>query len=340
MKLSKNLLFFVACTAIFCLRAQATEEAATTNIEDQSDDAILTPDDTVFNGDKVKSSDLIAKATYQLVAIDGRAPLMEMSYCSSTLIAKDVLITAGHCIKPKPTYEMYARYSSDGKEKLIKVSEYILHKKFKEGKFKAGGDKVDYDVALIHLEGAIPGGIPARMPRADLKTPAQVVIAGFGMNGHKLTTEEAKAIPEVKAAMKKLQDNPQMSDSEKTKIAFEVINATSRNPLLSAEVKAEIFSNNSMFENPMLVTSGSQFMCGGDSGGPSYLMSANGLVIVGVHSEGVDKDKKCDGQTPAAGLLNIFGGGGQNGFGFDSYVPQYLDWIKEGVKKFHSTSDI
>ncbi|MDR3608349.1 MAG: hypothetical protein P4M08_13345, partial [Oligoflexia bacterium] len=77
-----------------------------------------------------------------------------------------------------------------------------------------------------------------------------------------------------------------------------------------------------------------------DSGGPSYLMSANGLVIVGVHSEGVDKDKKCDGQTPAAGLLNIFGGGGQNGFGFDSYVPQYLDWIKEGVKKFHSTSDI
>ncbi len=314
-------------------------QGALDDIEDQSGDALISSQDSVYQGNKVSNSDLIAKATYQLVGVHKDAPLMHMTYCTATLIANDILLTAGHCIK-NGAIQMYARYQSGKTRKLIKAVEFLIHKKYSSGKHAKGGDKVDFDLALIRLEKAVPGGVPAALPREDLSiSPSQkVLIAGYGMNGHTLTKEEILALPGVGEIQEKMKSN--LSEAEKMKLTFELINLVGSNPLLSAEIKSEIYVNNKLFKNPMLMTSGSKFICGGDSGGPSFLRGSTGLVVVGVHSLGVDKFDKCEGKSTGSSFWHNLITRGNEGIGFDSYVPQYLGWIKASVKVLRSRQDI
>lgn len=213
---------------------------------------------------------------------DAVAVLGTSGTCSGTLIAPDVVLTAGHCagIKPVQVIANTVDYSQDAGVR-VQVAKTEAYPSW----------QTEYDVAVLVLASEIKTITPRKIGSActfgAFARDTAVRLVGFGatdMNGETANTQLRQAMTTVL--------DPDCSDGRGCKQAV--------------APGGEFVAGGT----------GDADSCFGDSGGPVYLDTPVGTVVVGAVSRGVD------------GSATPCGGGG-------IYVrtDKLIDWIEETTER-------
>ena len=189
-----------------------------------------------------KNGALILKSTVALMTTDDAGDIQ--SFCSGTLIAPDLVLTAGHCAKAFSASEIKVFFGatlpkSTADEGLVQVAESLVNPDYDRDVSRFN------DVALLKLQKSAPVGfepVSILEPSYVLKAGAEILLAGYGV----------------------VQDNPDY-------VRTLVLN------LVRVHV-AEVDEDNKIIVTDQNSGHGA---CAGDSGGPSYLESDSGLLVFG-----------------------------------------------------------
>ena len=172
--------------------------------------------------------------------------------CSGTLIAPDVVLTAGHCIDTHPDLVLVGSvdYSKPGGE-VIKVKQAIAYPDWQH----------QYDVGVLVLDHAAtpePRAIAGECAvKQNLVAGAAVEVVGFG-----LTTKSGTG------------DNTQLNEAQL--------------PVVDPTCASDPWCQPAIAPDGEFTAGGmGTDSCFGDSGGPLFLPTAHGPALIGVVSRGV-----------------------------------------------------
>jgi V8-like Glu-specific endopeptidase len=156
---------FLGLSSIFFLPVAVIGDAAQARIDLGID---LAPK-AVVNGERVQKGDPVTIST---VAIDIGGGL-----CTGSLIAKDVVVTAAHCVKGRG---MRVIFGTSGRGPSVGVRDTASRGSPGRGAVRAR------DIALLYLAGPVPGGyapVKVLSNSSSLRKGQRVVVAGFGRTG-------------------------------------------------------------------------------------------------------------------------------------------------------------
>lgn len=225
-------------TALFAVVAALTFTACQKNSS-----AIYAKDNAnsaqILGGEVVQPSDIVAFSTVALKVIEGdRAYPM----CTGTLIAPNLVLTAGHCLHGMNKNELRVAFSLDVKnqldpETMVEIADLTIHPKY-------GINRLN-DVALIALAKPAPApykpvGIVSEKYKLTVGMP--MLLAGYGVIDDS-TGQDTEALRKVTVPMAKILDADAILVTDQTK------------------------------------TTGA---CNGDSGGPAYLEKDGQLYVYGI----------------------------------------------------------
>jgi secreted trypsin-like serine protease len=127
-------------------------------------------------------------------AITGNAPIALMqgrhavmitgsggTFCTGAAIARDLVLTAAHCVQPGASYKLI-EFDAARQAGLLDIREVARHPNFNLQSLL--GHRATADVALIKLAAPLPTDIlPAALDRADRKPQAgdRYAITGYGL---------------------------------------------------------------------------------------------------------------------------------------------------------------
>ncbi|MFN8944916.1 MAG: S1 family peptidase [Pseudobdellovibrionaceae bacterium] len=206
----------------------------------------------IVNGVEIKSIDPLAKSTVALADLQGN---QLSQFCSGTLIAKNVVVTAGHCAEYLlEVQEGYVLFGLTEKDSIsIRIANAVIHEGYNNNSnFIYKGEKIGKnwnDLALIQMESDAPEGfVPAEiLPDDALLVDLDVVtLAGYGLTSGGSLGKGAGILRKTDV----LVEQTRFSDQE----------------FVTDEVGT-----------------GS---CNGDSGGPVYLQKNGKTYVVGATSRG------------------------------------------------------
>ncbi|MEK6580603.1 MAG: trypsin-like serine protease [Bdellovibrionota bacterium] len=167
----KNNGFMLALLAVLCTRSALAFGLA----EDRSiigGTIVKGPNDWIIGGDLVPETDPVLKSTVAVTSGN--------SLCTGSLIAKDIVVTAAHCVSNAT--EMSVVFTRD----LAKsgVSAEVLGAIINPN-YDPFGSKDNSDIAVLQIKGTLPRGYTsaAIMPTKTKLNNGQVVkLAGFGIS--------------------------------------------------------------------------------------------------------------------------------------------------------------
>jgi hypothetical protein len=277
--------------------------ALATDVPDEAPDPLDVPDDgmqSILRGAEADEDDFPMAGAFVIEGTRGGASAIRVLTCSSSLIAPDVILTAGHCVDPR-----YLAYAFDDPESLdirwtrtadlgefsgseqlldwpddtVAVREVVIHPGFDED-FDVGLAHND-DIALAFLEQRVTGVPLAWLPTPDqaelLETGRDVWIVGWGQQS----------------------EGAGLGISGVKRMALGFINVV-------GEWEVQIGAGQDDAR-----------ICFGDSGGPSFIdVSADGwgdLRQVGIASHTFGFDQCAEG-------------------GVETIVAPYLDWLDEQMR--------
>lgn len=116
----------------------------------------------------------IAAQTVMIVSTRGSA-------CSGAVIARDLVLTAGHCVQPAANYAVVVREA--GAQNVVEVARSVLHPRFDPALFAAR--KPSPDLAIVKLAKPLPAQFrAARLEREPAKPHPgdRYTLAGFGVS--------------------------------------------------------------------------------------------------------------------------------------------------------------
>ena len=100
--------------------------------------------------------------------------------CSGTVLARELVLTAAHCVQPQANYAI--ALVEDASPRLVRVARVMLHPGFDPAQFKTR--RPTPDLAILKLSEPLPARYRAARlsPEATLPRPGdQFLLAGFGM---------------------------------------------------------------------------------------------------------------------------------------------------------------
>lgn len=205
----------------------------------------------IINGVDVTAEDPLAK---QVVMFHDGVE----TFCTGTLIAKDIVLTAAHCLR---SGKMYVGFSVDGNPKNVarlrphRVIDYKLPEGFEigeDGEFRPGADVLD--MMIVKFDNGTPDGfVPAELFESESIYPPEI--------------DDAKVVTALGYGV---------TDGEKQ---------TGSGSLRKARMRI----SRPVFGRTEFGADGSfSGTCQGDSGGPAFLKVGDKHVVVGVLSRGED----------------------------------------------------
>jgi hypothetical protein len=105
--------------------------------------------------------------------------------CTGTALARDLVLTAAHCVAPAATYRVL---TPDTKPPGLPLRTIAVHPRYDARHYSSG--RVTADVALLKIEGELPGNVVPAPLAADRKVAAgdRFTIAGYGSTAPKSET--------------------------------------------------------------------------------------------------------------------------------------------------------
>lgn len=234
--------------------------------------------DAIVGGQAVASTDPISHSTVQLINLvaerdpsTGDIAITGASFCTGTVIAKDLIISAAHCTIYNPQL-MFIYFSDtvpkslgtlfDGKNPLLRqVQGGITSPRWPE--LSEATAKDWGDISLLKFAGGLPAGyVEAKLipEKAVLSNDQAVTLAGFGWT----------------------QGSPTVKATELRRVDVSVADAK--------------FANTEL----MIKTGAGKGACHGDSGGPAYVTVGGTQYLAGLTSRAdhdTDPGGKCIGLT-------------------------------------------
>ncbi|ASD65441.1 serine protease [Bdellovibrio bacteriovorus] len=216
----------------------------------------------VIGGEKVEMGSRIMRSTVGLYD-EGSGTL-----CTGTLISKELVLTAAHCVTPGSTHQLVF-FTDDIKNMNAYNSRYAIKALRHEDYERNRGRKYDTaDIALVRIRGEyIPVGYAPAPIFADfqsLKQGSEVVVAGYGLSW-------AWGVKKGSGALRT------------TKLKVGEARYGQNEVLIAQSVKKGV--------------------CSGDSGGPAYIDKNGELYLMGVTSRG---DSMATPLTPKCFQFSIY----------------------------------
>jgi secreted trypsin-like serine protease len=199
--------------------------------------------DYIIGGIDVSVSDPIASSTVALVMV---GPNQEVSLCSGSILASDLIITAAHCVaNPKSIVHIVfgTKFTQEDLKNSVQASSFEPHPNYNPE--KTGADQ--NDVGVVFFRGGLPDGYqPAQLltQTSELAKGTEVQLAGYGIT--EADTQNGTGV--LRKAMV-LIDNPSFGKTE-----------------------------------VILDQTHGQGACHGDSGGPAFLRMGGTNYLWGVTS--------------------------------------------------------
>jgi secreted trypsin-like serine protease len=205
--------------------------------------------DYIIGGVEVPNTDIIASTTVAIISQTDQGTAL----CTGSIIDTDLIVTAGHCVGPSPDRMriVFRENLNSRTGKVVRVTGYV-----RDPNYGIGGDSdVDLDdIALIRFDGGLPAGYQAATLLSDssqLQDGSGVTLAGYG-----ITT-----------------GTPRKGANSGAGILREVDTTILNAHYGDTEVEMD--------------QSHGKGACHGDSGGPAFLKTADGnLLLFGVTSRG------------------------------------------------------
>ncbi len=239
---------------VFALFALSTVANANSITRDRKEIPDL---NTIVGGTDVAVGDPIAATTVLVIGKQDGSTFV----CSGTVIATDLILTAGHCLgmNGKAQLQVIFNTSMEGGGPAIAVADRRRPANFLDRAGRVSG--LDWhDIAMLRLASPIPAGytISKILPnQALLQNGSTVTLAGYGIN--------VPLVPE----------NPSGN------MGAGILRKVDQTLLDANRGTSEILVN----------LANGKGSCHGDSGGPAFVKNGNELFIAGVASRLTEKDR-------------------------------------------------
>lgn len=247
----------LSCITISCARSSDGE-----NLTEPLNCELPGSNYGIVGGNILSSGNELSSSTVMVINLNYKD---DVSICTGTLIDTDKVLTAAHCISPYGGKSAIAftnnlDCASQATQRTLRpVINSVAHEEYSY--LRKSLNNASYDLAILKFKGPLPDGYKVRpLPAADF-APAPtdtLVTSGYGV-----TSEE---------------------NEDSGVLRF----STSPGTKLLKNFYLNLLKKVVSIENTWVLEQYENGVCSGDSGGPLYADTKDGLILMGVTSTGVD----------------------------------------------------
>lgn len=247
--------------------------------------ALAAPSHEIVGGSDALADEPVTQST---VLIYGKL-LRSHFTCTGVIIGKDAVLTAGHCLGGQGNADLTVLFGVDQNRPThsIAVRDQVRPDNYNT----TDHDHPWNDIAILRLAQNIPASYQPAQLLADanaIQDGASVLLAGYGIN-----------VPISN-------DTQNEGAGRLRKVEQKIIVA--KRPLSPTEMLIDIKGHGSCF---------------GDSGGPAYFQTKNGLIVAGIVSHMTEKDRLPDdhGHAKYGCIVDMA----------YTRVPDFMAWIQAAL---------